>query len=301
MIKIGTTENVYISKQVKNEKGTLEITIDTSAGQKKLSLIEQANAATDATGSGTTLMLFMPSMAYQNEQKSPEKLLQSLTNFKAQMHHILKRFTTETSIKWNVFKGIILKDDDDLMNKIQDEKVYGQVYTNIVDQFIEQAEKFKINDPAKKSRILLIRQSKEKGFGKLRETYLESQPFFEDMAIPQDKSKLWVKAGSKGATSLFEPDANGYVPAFSDYEISKGLDNPIMSSTKADAGTNTPEEAAAVESVFGAPAAPIDFSAPVEDAPTFGMPTEASVVPGLTFETEPEILGTDIVTSVEGE
>lgn len=287
MIKIGTTENIYISKQVKNEKGTLEITIDDSAVVKKqLSLIEQANQATDASeAKGTTLMLFMPSMAYQNEQKAPEKLLQSLTNFRAQLTHILKRFTTEANIKWNVFKGIVLKDDDDLMNKIQDEKNYTTIYTNIVDQFVEQADKLKINDPTKKSRIILIRQSKEKGFGKLRETYLDSQPFLEDMAIPQEKSKLWVKAGTKGATTHHEPDANGYVPAFTDYEISKGLDNPIMSATKADAGTNTPEEAAAVEGVFGVPAAPIDFSAPVEDTPTFGVPAEPSVVPGLTPET----------------
>lgn len=287
MIKIGTTENIYISKHAKNEKGTLEITIDdASVVKKQLSMIEQANQATDASeAKGTTLMLFMPSMAYQNEQKAPEKLLQSLTNFRAQLTHILKRFTTEANIKWNVFKGIVLKDDDDLMNKIQDEKNYATIYTNIVDQFVEQADKLKINDPAKKSRIILIRQSKEKGFGKLRETYLDSQPFLEDMAIPQEKSKLWVKAGTKGATEFYEADANGYVPAFTDYEISKGLDNPIMSATKADAGTNTPEEAAAVEGVFGAPAAPIDFSAPVEDAPTFGAPAEASVVPGLTPET----------------
>jgi hypothetical protein len=290
MIKIGVTENVFISEQIKNDKGTLEITI-TEAGneKKKLSLLEQAKESSDTSGvsSGTKLMMFMPSQAYQNEAVAPENQVKNLMKFKNQLHHFLKRNVAETQISWNPFAGIVIKDDDDLLAKIQDEATYAKVYGNIVDQFIAQATKFKINDPAKKSRFMAIRQSKEKSFIRLRDNFLDAQPFWESMDIPKDKSKLWVKAGTKGATTFFEPDADGYVPAFTDYEISKGFDNPIMSATKADAGTNTPEEAAQVEGVFGKPAEPMDFSAPVEEtAPAFGTPDEVSEVPGLTPATD---------------
>jgi hypothetical protein len=293
MIKIGVTENVYISEQKKNDKGTLEITIsEAAAGEKKtLSLIDQAKESSDTSGvsAGTTIMLFAPSRDYQNEPIAPERMVQNLMKFKNMLHHFLKRYVTEAQIKWNPFASIVLKDDDDLLNKIVDEKTYAKVYENIVDQFVDQAKKFDLNSGKKLSRFLGVRQSKEKSFIKLRDNFLDAQPFWEDMAIPKDSSKLLVKAGSKGATTFYEPDADGFVPKFTDYEIGKGLDNPIMSATKADAGTNTPEEAAQVEGVFGQqPAEAIDFSAPVEDATAFGAPAEASVVPGLTAPTEGE-------------
>lgn len=282
MIKIGVTENVFLSEQKKNDKGTLEVTITEAGGEKKkLSAIEQLNENSDTSGTsgGTTLMLFMPSTEYQNEPISAEKRLQNLTKFRNQMTHFLKGSVTESKIKWNVFKGIIIKNDDDLMDKLMDNDIYAKIYGNIVDQFVEQASTFKINDPAgKKFRFMGIRQSKEKSFVRLRDNYLDSRPFWESMDIPKDKSKMWVKAGSKDATKYFEPDADGYVPAFDPYEISKGFDNPIISSSKADGATNTPEEAAAVENVFGQqPAEAIDFS-----APTFGIPDAPSEVPGLT-------------------
>lgn len=285
MIKIGVTENVFIEKQSKNEKGTLEITL-TEAGseKKKLSAIEMMNESSDqsGTGGGTTFMMFMPSREYQSELIAADKMVQNLTKFKNQMHHFLRRFVPESQIKWNPFKGLIIKSDEDLMEKITEENTYKLVYTNIVDQFVEQAEKLKINDPAKKSRVFLIRQSKEKGFGRFRDNYLDSRPFFESMDIPKDKSKMYVKAGTAGATTYYESDPDGYIPNFDPYEIGKGFDNPVMSTTKADAPSNTPEEAAQVEGVFGGPAQTeaIDFSAP----PSFGMPDAVSPVPGLTAD-----------------
>jgi hypothetical protein len=289
MIKIGVTENVYLSEQKKTEQGTLQLVITEAGTEKKaMSYMDRMNESSDesAASSGTTLTLFMPSQAYQNEQVSPENQVKNLMKFKDQMHHILKRYVTQAQIKWNAFKGIIIKSDEDLLAKITDEKTYKQVYDNIVDQFIEQAEKFKINDPAKKSRLMGIRQSKDKSFIRLRDNFLDSRPFWESMDIPKAQSKLWIKAG-KGTTTFFEPDADGYVPNFDPYEISKGFDNPIMSAAKADAASNTPEEAAAVEGVFGQQAqAPMDFSAPAEEAPTFGAPEAASEVPGLSAPTE---------------
>ncbi len=287
MIKIGVTENVFLSEQKKNDKGTLEITITEAGGEKKkLSALEQLNESSDTSGvsGGTTLMLFMPSTEYQNEPISAEKRLQNLTKFRNQMTHFLKGSVVEAKIKWNVFKGILVKNDDELMDKLMDNDIYAKIYGNIVDQFVEQAITFKINDPAgKKFRFMGIRQSKEKSFVRLRDNYLDSRPFWESMDIPKDKSKMWVKAGSKDATTFFEPDADGYVPAFDPYEISKGFDNPIMSASKADAAANTPEEAAAVEGVFGQqPAEAIDFGAPT----VFGMPDAPSEVPGLTAEPE---------------
>jgi len=269
MIKVGVNEPVFIEKAEKNEKGTLAVTFKEAGGEtkKKLSLLEQMNESSDASGSSagaTTFLMFPPSREYQNELQAPEKLLSNLMNFKNQLHHILKRFVTSNQIRWDVLKGIgMIKTDEDVLKAVEDETKYSQIYANIVDQFLTMGAQFKITDPAKLSRLLLVRQSKEKHFGRFRDKFLEEQPFLEDVMIPKDKSKLYIKAGTKGATTLFEADADGYVPKFTDYEISKGLDNPIQSATASDDSAPAPEEVAKVEGLFGQqPEAPVDFSAP---------------------------------------
>lgn len=286
MIKIGVTENVYLADQKKNDKGTLEITVNegTPDAAKKKGLLDQATESSDTSGNktGTTFMLFMPSMEFQNESVAPAKLWENIVKFKNQMVHTLKRFVPEAQIKFDIVKGMVIKSDEDLLNKVADKTVYAKMYENIVDQFVEQAARLKCNDPAKRSRIFLVRQSKEKSFGRLRDNFLNDQPFWESMDIPKAQSKMYVKAGTAGTTKFFEPDADGFLPKFTDYEISKGFDNPIISSSKPDSTSNTPEEAAAVENVFGQqPMEAIDFS-----APQFGAPAEPSVVPGLDTPTE---------------
>lgn len=278
MIGVGVNEPVFLEKAEKNDKGTLSVTFREATGEekKKLSLMEQMNEGSDTSGnndlSATNFLLFPPSTEYNDNgtKKAVEgaKRVENLINFKNQLVHILKRYTTTKNIKFNVLKGIVLKTEDELLTKVMDEKTYLLIYTNIVDQFLEQCASLKVFDPLKHSRLLLVRQSAEKHFGRLRDKFLESQPFLEDVMITKDKSQLYIKAGTAGATTLFEPDADGYVPKFTDYEIKNGKDNPIRSATEADRADATPEDAAAVEGLFGkSDEEAIDFGAgPVEDA-----------------------------------
>lgn len=267
MIKVGVNEPVFLEKTEKNDQGTLSVTFK-EAGEvkKKLSLLEQMNESSDSSGSSsgsTQFLLFPPSREYQDKLQSPAKLLENLMNFKNQLHHILKRFVTGNQIKWDILKGLIgIKSDEDVLKAVEDETKYKQIYANTVDQFLEMATKFKIADPAKLSRLLLVRQSKEKHFGRLRDRFLEEQPFLEDISIPKERSKLWVKADAKGATKLFEA-VDGYVPNFTSYEITNGKDNPIQSATEADSTAPAAEDVAKVEGLFGKqPEEAIDFGAP---------------------------------------
>jgi F0F1-type ATP synthase delta subunit len=276
MIGVGVNAPVYVEKAEKNEKGTLTVTFKEASDAKPKSLLEQMNEGADDSGNSggsVGLMLFPPSTEYtkDGEKKIVEgpRRVQLLMDFKNQLAHILLRYVPSKEIRFNVVKGLVLKTDEELFVQVMDEKKYLQIYGNIVEQFIEQATKFKIFDSTKTSRLLLVRQSAEKHFGRLRDKFLTDQPFLEDIIVPKDKSKLLVKAGSKGATTLFEPDADGYVPKFTDYEIGKGLDNPIRSASAADQKEATPEEHEAVEGIFGggksAEEEPIDFGRQVED------------------------------------
>lgn len=276
MIGVGVNAPVFFEKAEKNDKGTLNVTFKESTGEtKKKSLLEQMNEGTDDSGNSSgsvSLLLFPPSTEYTNKEGQKEvvegpKRVQALMDFKNQLSHILLRYVTSKQITWNVVKGLVLKSDEELFVQVMDEKKYLQIYNNIVDQFLEQAAKLKVYDPTQLSRLMLVRQSKEKHFGRLRDKFLTDQPFFEDIAIPKDKSKLLVKAGTKGATTLFEPDADGFVPKFTDYEIGKGLDNPIRSATASDSPAATAEEVEAVEHVFGGGAVeePMDFGKPAEE------------------------------------
>lgn len=285
MLKIGVNEPVIVEKAEKNEKGTLVITMkeadDTKVAKPKASLLDSINEASDTSGnmdlSATSFMFFPPSTSYQDAEIEPAKKVQNLMKFKNQMQHILQQFTIAKNIKWNVLAGLPpMKTEEQLLEQIQEEANYLKVYTNIVDQFLAQANTLKIFASPKKFRLFLVRQSAEKHYGRMRDNFLDSRPFLEDITIPKDKSKMYVKAGTKGATAFFEPDADGYIPNFDAYEIKGGKDNPIQSASTGDAPTNTPEEASAVEGVFGQKTEePINFGAPEEDGGmNFGTPAE---------------------------
>ena len=241
MIKIGTNENVFILGQERTEKGSLSITFAEAGTAKveKVGAMAGLSDSSDTSGNrvGTTLILFEPSVTYQGTAVEASKKLTNLTNFKNMLAHILKRYTIEKNIVWQPFKGIVIADDNDLLNKLDtDPNIHTKIYDNFVNDFLAMAAKFNINDPSKLSRLLLIRQG-DKGYGALRQTFLGNQPFLEDMQVPKTASALYVKA-APGTTKYFTPDENGLVPAFSTYELQKGMDNPIPAAAKPDAPTS---------------------------------------------------------------
>jgi len=291
MIRVGVNENVLFTKADKNEKGTLSVTFTESGSEvkKKVSLLEQMNESSDTSGSNagsTNFLLFPPSREHLGGDKKGQTLeatemLKNLMSLKNQLTHILAKFTTSQNIRWNVFQNVgVIKTDEDILSAVADEIKFKQIYANLVDQFLENVTRNKVIESGKPLRLFLVRQSKEKNFGRLRDKFLEEQPFLESLEIPKDKSKLWVKAGSKGATKYYDPTEDGYVPKFTEYEIKNGLDNPIVSATQADANEATPEDTQQVENLFAPKPeqeAPIDFSAtPEVETPVSTEPEEVT-------------------------
>jgi hypothetical protein len=313
MIKVGVNEGVLLTKAEKNDKGTLGVTFTESGSEvkKKVSLLEQMNEGSDTSGSNagsTTFLLFPPSREIlggdkKGEPQEPAKLIENLMALKNQLSHILNKFTTSQNIRWNVFQNVgVIKTDEDILSAVADETKFKQIYANIIDQFIENVTRNKVIESGKALRLFLVRQSKEKHFGRLRDKFLEEQPFLEDMTIPKDKSKLWVKAGAKGATKYYDPTEDGFLPKFTDYEIKNGLDNPIVSATAADSNEATPEDTQTVENLFAPKpdqTEPIDFSAtPEVETPAASTEPEGAAAPGQDPEADQKF---DFGTPKEGE
>lgn len=265
MIKVGVTENVVLSSTAmleKNGSSWLAIgfkELGTEVKEKKqLSAAAMLSESSDDAGDSsneTQFSIFAPNMKKFGEEtiKDGADLLQELVYVKTQLHHILKRFTVETNIKWSPFleTSINVNDEKDLLAKLQIPAVFEKVYMNICKQFIEQSKKF-LNLDNKACRILLVRQSKTKSFGTFRKRFLNDQPFLEAMDIPKENSKLMIPVSANGDKTKFHDPIDGFLPRFTDYELKQGLDNPIRMEAEADKTETSSSETGSVSALFSA-------------------------------------------------
>lgn len=263
MIVVGVNENVFPQDATLNDKGTLVFTLK-EAGTAEVKKEELSAAAmladsSDTTGDGDfsegNFMFFMPGMEdYEKNKKSGKDILADFTDLKNQLTHILKRFLTEKEIKWAPFAGvpINMNDDNDVFAKLEVLANVEKVYANFANNFITMITPF-LKNQSKLSRLLLVRRSSESHYGTLRKKFLGNQPFLEDSAIPVNQSKLYTLKVEGKTTKFHEPvnvDGQLYVPAFSDYELKKGLDNPAKSESVADTQAVNTEEIENVDSLF---------------------------------------------------
>lgn len=267
MIKVGVTENVVLSKAemtTKDANQWLTLTfreLGREVKEKKvLTAAEMMNEATDDTGNSTGetgISIFIPNMKKfgTEEVKSGEDLTKEIMDVKAQLVHILKRYMPVTSMRFNAFEKTSIPPQatvEDMQDKMQIATVYNQVYLNLCEQFIAQVKRFLDQDNLP-SRLLLVRQSAAKSFGTFRKKFLGDQPFYESMDIPENLSKLLIHQTATGKkTKYHEPTAAGFLPKFTDYELEKGLDNPIRIEAEADESETTSEEASNTEALFSA-------------------------------------------------
>ena len=276
-MNIGVNENVLVAKAEKNDKGTLEITFSQLGGdvkdkKKASSLAEQMGEGSDTSGNdgdGQRFMMFKPTITTFDDPdkvKEGKDIFAAFMDLKNQLAHILLRFGTEKSVKFSPFAGtgVSLTDDAKLLAAMETEAVCEKVYENLVSQFMSQIKPF-LNREDKLSRLFLVRKSADSNFSVLRKKYLGNQPFFEDMAIPVNVSKMYTKKTDK-ATSFHEPiEVEGikYVPAFTEkYEIKNGLDDPSRREVSADATAASEAEVADAGALF---------SAEEDDAPAFKL------------------------------
>lgn len=272
MIRVGITDNVVLSKAEKNDKGTLVVGIKelgTEVKEKKASILDDLSDGSDTSGNDgmgeVAFLMFMPSLTkFDKDEQGNEvalegpDVLKGFVDFKNQLVHFLKRFTTSANIKFSPFAGIAINaaDEKDIFAKIVQPAIAEKVYSNYVEQFIRQITPF-LNLDGKPSRLFLHRKSEASHFGVLRKKFLDNQPFFEPMELPITQSKMWTKQTDKTTKfyDAIEVEGIKYVPNFTPYELGKKLDNPAKIEGAPDAASAAADqEIENVENLFKADA-----------------------------------------------
>jgi hypothetical protein len=214
MIKVGINENVYLAKAARNDKGTLEVTwIDAneavaseSNADMKAELEENLFADWDKgeltynenTGAGGRLMLFpfdsKPPMSDPGKVIDGTEMKNRIGSVRDPLSHILAGYMTKDKIQLrpaDIFRGTgIDKDMPSYATKIMSEAVQEKVYSNIVDNFIEQITPF-LDNPELTFRLKLPRQSKAKPYPSLPTRFISDEtPFYEPTQVPKESSKV---------------------------------------------------------------------------------------------------------------
>lgn len=230
-LPVGIHENVVVSKTVKNEKGSLVITIKKVVEVNPMDVLNSGSANSSFEQPEQDFLIYPPKLEGKvtGTPDTPANLMLKIAEVKDPLTHILLQYTTENNLKWDIFKGTGVTSPEDLKTKLTNQATLSKIYDNIVDQFIAFMKPF-VGDNGKKLRMLFVRQSAAKFYPRFRSRYLQSQPFAEPMTIPTSASKL----------------------AFSDYDKKNGYDNP---NPAGGAATVSKNDAASAASLFKAPAA----------------------------------------------
>lgn len=213
-ISVGVNDNVVIAQVFKNEKGTIITKVRKGEDVDPLAALN-SSGSTSFTKPERDIMLYPPSVnTFDGAPDTYENVLKKIAEVKDPLDHILRQYTTDKNIKWDIFAGTGITGEN-ITEKLTSQSVVDKIYSNIGDQFIKMMEPF-TGDNGKKMRLLLIRQSKAKHFPTFRRRFLESYPFIEPMEVPASKLK------------------------FSKFEIDNGLND----GTPAGGGERVPEQEA---------------------------------------------------------
>jgi hypothetical protein len=236
-IKIGITDDVFLdSVTLDDSKAVLELTFK-EVGRKRISHFEATAGDDIIEGRDGLAIKIWPPTPPKKEDMTAEKKIDlvaaDINKAKAQFRLLLLGFYTSEDLKgiWNeVYAGTGIEQAN-YEQKILVEETLKLVFKNLCRKFMELI-KPKLGHKDQPFRLLLVRQSQDKAFAALRGNYVEDNPFWEDMQIPKDQSKL----------------------KFTPYEIRMGLDNDLPSEKKADNKTDGGATSAApvtAASVFG--------------------------------------------------
>jgi len=284
-IKVGVNEDVVLSGAEINDKDTLVVKFRLlSAGPMKAvkSVAQQMESGDDDDGESkvpgeAAFLFFMPKLVSYDDDTialDGKVILDSFTDFKNQLAHILKRFIpAEANRKFFPFMGTPINpaDEESIFSNLQNETVATMVYMNYAKQFINHIKPF-INNENLKSRLFCTRRSEAVHFPTLRKKFLQDQPFLEDSKVRVEMSKLYIQY-SKKTTQLFpgtELDGVRFVPKFSKYELTKNLDSNVIIEKEPTDSEDTAREAADAAMIFTGG----DVDGSVEGAGGFGFTVE---------------------------
>jgi hypothetical protein len=201
MIGVGIHENIVIHKVTRNDKGSLVISVKKVTQESILDALNSGKTTALETEERDFLIYPISVTGYGGETDTVANIWKKISQVRDPLTHILSNYMPSDKIGWDLFKGTgITPDNAD--ETIVSQDCLDRVYDNIVTQFIDMVTPF-IGPDSERFRFIFIRSSKAKHYPKLRNQYLDTQPFMEPMSIPREKSRL----------------------GFTKYETSNGLDN----------------------------------------------------------------------------
>lgn len=230
MIKIGINDNIYLEKASVDEKGTIDLHFqEVNAKEKPKGLFADVAGDDIVEGQdGLTIKLFSP-LPPKKEDMTEEKKVDlvglDIKKSKSILQHLLLGYYTKADLTgfWasGVYAGLPV-DANNLESQILKPEILTAIHKNMGKMFVDKIRPF-LNDKNRAFRLLLVRQSKDKHYASLRGKFVEDNPFWEDMSIPKEATKL----------------------KFTDYEIREGLNNDTPISREAAADSKAGNAAAA--------------------------------------------------------
>jgi hypothetical protein len=242
MIKVGILDNTRILKAEKNDKGTLVITYQESAGGGK-TLADALNSTSENSQDSDNGIIIWPVKVNENLQTLKEKsddVSNKLKSLRGFLSHVLLQYMTEDKIQWNALANVTVTSEEDLIRALaENEALVNKIYDNYVTQFISMITPH-VGPSSPLFRTKFIRQSKEKHFP----TLPRFAPFMEPMTVPKSASKLTFTPYEKGYRKT---DDKEKPETWTGVDLSS--DKPVA--TEGQSGGGNPAEAKAVDDLFG--------------------------------------------------
>lgn len=238
MIQIGINKNVYITSTSISDKGYLEIGFEELIAGRPTTAFDMLNSDTITDIPPVFNMFLFATNVPKNEdgkltqEKMVDRVTKDIKANKEILLHLMMGYMTVESAKVDLYQGLSITSDN-YNTQILREEVLKIIFANMAKNFIEKMKPFVAADPKLLFRLLLVRQGKDKHFASFRRNYINENPFWESMDIPDVQSKL----------------------KFTDYEIRESLtDATPVARTTADpknAGTAASTQVHTAASVFG--------------------------------------------------
>jgi hypothetical protein len=236
MIQVGIQEDLRLINAVKNDQGTLVLTLRQGGGADILDMLSNGSTASE-NETGFYMWPIKPDDRLDSDALIVQDLVNKINVLKSQLNHILEQYKPMANYKWDITNGLNFADNNAFMDALLDplmrKTVVDRVYTNFVDQFVREITPFLASPQA--WRMKLLRTSKDKNFP----TIPRFVPFIEPMSIPKTASKLKFSAWEMGYR---KGDPEGQ-PSGTD------LSDPTPAA--GEAGGGNAAEAEAVANLFG--------------------------------------------------
>lgn len=197
-ITVGIHENVVLQKVLINDKGRLVLYLrKTEEEEEEVNPMDQMNAAeVIEKNSDLGLIFWAPKTpdalnkdkTQRTEQERGEIANGDVAKLKNQFQQILEQFLTKDQIKWNIYEGTGL-DNDNYYENISSQAVLDVIYRNICEQFIGMITPF-LDKNEYAVRFKLARQNKEKHYPTVPGYFIKDNPFIELMTVPVKHTRV---------------------------------------------------------------------------------------------------------------